>query len=287
MHGPELPACTIRQNQARPTTPRETTLAQMKCLFAFTIHVEKGFACAFHDHPCTEIVCTGESAGTLYDGQKQFPFGPHQIFTYQPTGHHHVRIAAGGTQLCIGVRGCGAELLPVGVWPMSETTSQIHRQCLAAMNGPDLHHETRLDLLAGLLVTDLRSSCEGQQARPSAPDIAQQARQIIDTRFDDKLSLRDLASELYISPDYLRQLFRKRFGQSPIHYLIRKRIEAAEELLTTSNTAIRDIGERCGFDNPYYFSRMFRKVTGKRPSDYRTEKHGATRKIDRLPSAQK
>lgn len=256
-------------------------MAQIKCLFAFTVDVYKGYACGFHDHPCTEIVHTGEAAGTLYDGSKKLAYGPRHVFVHQPGVLHAVRIARDGTHFCMGVRGCGAELLPVGAWPASESMSQIVMQCLQVMNRSTALREMRLDLLAGLMVTELRSGGEDQEA--PAADIAQTAKEIIDTRFDNKLSLQALASELYISPDYLRQLFRKRFGQSPIHYLIRKRVEAARELLMTSHIAIHEIGERCGFDNPYYFSRMFRKVTGKRPSDYRTEPQDRRRKTERVP----
>jgi AraC-like DNA-binding protein len=64
-------------------------------------------------------------------------------------------------------------------------------------------------------------------------------------------------------------MFRETFGTSPMHYLIRRRIEHAQELLRITDLPLQEIARRCGIDNPYYFSRLFRKVVGQTASRYR------------------
>ena len=60
------------------------------------------------------------------------------------------------------------------------------------------------------------------------------------------------------------------FGLSPLRYLIRKRIEIAQEMLRDDRSlSVAEVARRCGFENPYYFARMFKRITGKTPSSYR------------------
>lgn len=243
-------------------------MAQMKCLFAFTSPADPRYVCEWHDHPCTEIVFTGQTAGILLDGDRRIQFGPHEVFTYQPGTRHNVEMRVAGSHVCIGARGCGAEQLPVGAWSASDVLAQHFLQCVPLINQFGPMRETHLDLLAGLIVVEMRSQLQPAADKP-ALDVAEHAKEVIDTRFNEKLSLSEIASDLYISPDYLRQLFRKRFGLSPIHYLLHRRIEAAQLLLTSTALSVQEIGRRCGFENPYYFSRMFRKLAGRSPSEFR------------------
>ena len=92
---------------------------------------------------------------------------------------------------------------------------------------------------------------------------------MIDRQYDRNLSVADLASALFISPDYLREIFRGAYADSPMQYLIRRRIEVARELLEHTDLPVRDVGRRCGINNPYYFSRLFRRITGRTPSECR------------------
>jgi AraC-like DNA-binding protein len=78
-----------------------------------------------------------------------------------------------------------------------------------------------------------------------------------------------VAAELGVGSDYLRQAFVKWVDEPPIRYLIRKRLEAACDLLRLNQEKTADIAERVGIPNPYYFSRLFRQRMGCTPSDYR------------------
>jgi len=76
---------------------------------------------------------------------------------------------------------------------------------------------------------------------------------------------------LPFSCDYLRKLFQKEFGVTPHQYLNNKRLQiAAEALVNTadSGNTVADIAVMCGFRDPLYFSRMFKKKYGMSPSQY-------------------
>ena len=71
--------------------------------------------------------------------------------------------------------------------------------------------------------------------------------------------------------DYLRKLFKKEVGVSPLEYLTNLRMKSAETLLTamwTNEYSISDIAQMCGFDDALYFSRVFKKYYGCAPSAF-------------------
>ncbi len=242
-------------------------MAQAKCWFTFETEVGAGETCPKHAHPCTEIVHVGESRGELFDGDKQFHYQPGVLLIYQAGGRHWVENQCGGNHICLGITGCGAECLAVGVIPAPGVIGPLFQRLRDVSKGGAARQRTHLDLLAGLIAVELLADSSPGVPKPSGPAAA--ARELIDTRFHEPLCLDEIASSVYISPDYLRQVFRKEFGRSPIHYLIRRRIEAACEMLLHTALPIQDISRGCGFENPFYFSRAFRKHMGTTPSAYR------------------
>ena len=71
--------------------------------------------------------------------------------------------------------------------------------------------------------------------------------------------------------DYLRKVFKKELGMSPLEYMTSLRMKNAERLLSTvwnSGHAISEIAHMCGYENALYFSRVFRKYYGCSPTKY-------------------
>lgn len=77
------------------------------------------------------------------------------------------------------------------------------------------------------------------------------------------------AKTLGIDKSYLIRLFKKKTGASPVRFFNGLKADAAAELLTTTSLSVREIAERLGFCDPFYFSRLFRQHTGLPPLAYR------------------
>ncbi|MFH5185135.1 response regulator [Paenibacillus sp. TAB 01] len=86
---------------------------------------------------------------------------------------------------------------------------------------------------------------------------------------DSSLSIADVAAKLYLSPNYLRQLFRQQTGESFVEYVTRIRMEKALELLRDPLLKIQDVAEKVGYEEQRYFSSCFKKYYQMTPTEYR------------------
>lgn len=94
------------------------------------------------------------------------------------------------------------------------------------------------------------------------------AKQYMEQYFNRDLTSEHIASVVGVSPSHLRALFQKNEGISPIRYLNRIRVERAKELLASGMFALSEIADACGFQNVYYFNRVFKKHVGVPPGKY-------------------
>ncbi len=84
-------------------------------------------------------------------------------------------------------------------------------------------------------------------------------------------SLGELAAEAGMSEPYFCEMFRKQAGCPPKQFVIRQRLQMASALMHESGLTVAQIAARVGYEDPYYFSRLFRYHTGRSPRDYRRE----------------
>lgn len=82
------------------------------------------------------------------------------------------------------------------------------------------------------------------------------------------LSVQDMANEMNVSRSVLFVRMKRIFDSSPNNYLLNTRITYAKKLLQEPDARVSDVAYRCGFSDPKYFSRCFKKLTGCLPKDY-------------------
>ena len=119
---------------------------------------------------------------------------------------------------------------------------------------------------------------------PIRSDIVEEIRSNIVQNFSDSsFELDKYLRSLPFSYDYLRKLFKKEMGVTPHQFLCDKRLETAAEFLTSiynDNDNIAEVARQCGFNEPLYFSRMFKKKYGIAPSFYRIEKQQTLQRLE-------
>lgn len=92
----------------------------------------------------------------------------------------------------------------------------------------------------------------------------------------DNPPLEELAALVHLAPNYFHRVFRQIFNTTPYQYMESKRMELARQLLSTTELPVGEIAEECGYENIFYFSRIFKKRLGRSPLTFRKEIRDST-----------
>lgn len=96
-----------------------------------------------------------------------------------------------------------------------------------------------------------------------------EAVRYIEENLTQRLTLNQVASSINLSPNYLSSLFKKELGVGFVDYVTEKRVERAKELLENTGLRTYEVAQQAGFVDESYFSKTFKRLTGKRPSAFR------------------
>jgi AraC-like DNA-binding protein/mannose-6-phosphate isomerase-like protein (cupin superfamily) len=155
------------------------------------------------------------------------------------------------------------------------TIDRVHLADLLK-NAADWFHEgdtahrfaVKGSLLANLSI--VLAAIEQEPADAHEPLKVMQARQLILQHLSHpQLSVNWIGRSLQGSPDYLSRLFRETMGKTLAAYITERRLIRARDLLASSSLNISQISQACGYDDPSYFTRVFRRETGLAPRHYR------------------
>ncbi|WP_181592622.1 helix-turn-helix domain-containing protein [Paenibacillus sp. YN15] len=124
--------------------------------------------------------------------------------------------------------------------------------------------------LYDLLLLIMHEISEESDPSPAIPDPRMlTARRWLEANAFGEARLVELAHDLGISQVTLTRQFKAAFGTGPKEYLTALRLEKAKALLTDTDFTLEHVASLCGYDNGYYFSRIFEKTVKLRPSVYR------------------
>lgn len=110
--------------------------------------------------------------------------------------------------------------------------------------------------------------------REKKGDIIQNAIQYMKNNLSTKLSLKEIADYVGYSPSHFGQIFLKKTGQTPLNYFNQLRVQKACQLLDFSELKIKEIAEELGFYDQYHFFKMFHKLIGETPTQYKKQNKG-------------
>ena len=120
-----------------------------------------------------------------------------------------------------------------------------------------------------LLVLVKRRMAEGPRDRRRAQKEIEQAVHYFHENFSRSIEIEDYALSQHMSMCWFIRSFKQYMGVPPLKYLTSIRIARARELLEGTDIPVSEVGELVGYDNPLYFSKIFKKNTGLSPREYR------------------
>lgn len=98
--------------------------------------------------------------------------------------------------------------------------------------------------------------------------LIRQIKSYIQANLGQRLTLNNVAAVFGFSPSYLSQLFARHSDQTFVEYVNGEKIRAAKEMMREENVKFYEIAERLGFENAFYFSKVFKKIEGCSPREY-------------------
>lgn len=111
---------------------------------------------------------------------------------------------------------------------------------------------------------------EGMQGvSPGDKSVIREVIRYVQQRYAEDISISSIAGHVYLTPTYLCLLFKKERGMSIHDFITQTRVDKAKQLLRDRSLKLYEIANRVGYQDANYFSKVFRKITGENPSEYR------------------
>lgn len=240
----------------------------MKLEFYFIADLKKNNHVRMHTHRALEVVYYLGGTGRSTLGSKTFTIH-RNMFTIIPAGvGHDQENRTDVVSFCLGLTGSDLEAFQ-GCWcDVDGTVHACIRRFAEEMEQRKPFYDS---VCRGILIEmggRIRRVTLEDRRHPVKGELVSRALEIIQEH-KGTVSVGDLADRLYVSRDYLRHLFVEYTNESPIRHIIRMRIDKAKDLLGRTSLTVSEVAARCGFENVYYFSRLFRKETSMSPVRYR------------------
>ncbi|KAF5056023.1 HTH-type transcriptional activator RhaR [anaerobic digester metagenome] len=157
---------------------------------------------------------------------------------------------------------------PSSIEPYTHILQQLHDLAASSDYIKDMRIYEKLTALLTLL---MEQSWNPEIAihKDSKKLNLQKIKEYLDQHYPERITLDTLAEEFYINKFYLTRIFKNQFGISINNYLLQVRITHAKQLLRFTDLPIEAIAHTCGMSDANYFSRMFKKIEGLSPGDFR------------------
>ncbi len=137
--------------------------------------------------------------------------------------------------------------------------------------------ESKIEALILEIMSRIRRYCQIDRPAPEAEKasgkgaiLAERAAGYIERNLQRKVSVSEVAEHCCVSPCHLTHVFRSVLGVPPMRYIQQMRVDRAKKLLADESLYVYEIAQAIGFDDPFYFSRMFKRISGVSPGEFRT-----------------
>lgn len=133
----------------------------------------------------------------------------------------------------------------------------------------DMRINERLNGLLTLIMEMSWQPLKQQKAGKNPAEILKSITKYISENLNENFTLEEISNRFYINKFHLARLFKKEYGYTLFDYISERRITKAKKLLRFTDKSVEEVCYDCGFNDPNYFSRVFRKIENRSPSEYR------------------
>ena len=220
-----------------------------------------------HTHPQWEIVVVTHGSGGSRTARERFEFQAGDVYVVPPNTPHAVDSAVGFTDIFFHM-----DKLPFQNDVITLVLQSEESPMLAQLMYSLYLRKGRcaaLDSLGEVLVQLAADRLAEEHCHPLSRSIR---NYLIRNCSDPEISMGQLAVKFGYTDDHLRRCFKEDFQMTPLEYLLQLRLGQAKRLLRMMPVwSVEEIARQCGFEDPLYFSRVFKKAEGISPRQFRKE----------------
>ena len=227
-----------------------------------------------------QMVYIPAGQGTLEMDERRYLVESGSLFLLFPDIRHayHPDPTTGWTELWVGFSGPQVDaLLAAGIISPAQPLFHLGYQAKLVSGFQTIFEQVKLQSplyqfrvcaeVMRLLAETL--SLERLSAQPTrSQKIVEQAKAFIEGHISTVFDLDHLGAAVGLSLPHLNEVFKSYTGMTPYQYCIHVKINRAKEILANGRCSVKEISWQVGFDDPYYFSRLFKKKTGFSPSQW-------------------
>ena len=250
---------------------------------------------AFHNHDHLEMAFVLSGEGRYRFDEGIFPVKEGDLLIIAPGVKHQAiacpEVETPATEFFVGAYGVKIDGVPENTLPVPDgghiihTTGELRQKLFKicssmesekAVPRPGRYFMMKSYLMQIILLV-VRDQCEPVQ-KPvgyafesvNKKYVVEQMVNYFEDHYNEKISLDQIAENMYLSPFYISKIFKSETGDTPIRHLINIRLEKAKELLERGYEGnIQEIAASVGYDDAYHFSKLFKKHYGISPSQAR------------------
>jgi two-component system response regulator YesN len=145
---------------------------------------------------------------------------------------------------------------------LNETDQKAHERIVTL-----LEEGSDMQVIKRFLLQRIGNTRQNEERRYS--HIIAKAVQFMNSRSSSKLSLKEIADHVQLSPNYFSALFKKEVGKTLSEFLIEAKMDKAKLLLINPQYKVYEVGSMVGYDDYATFYQVFKRVSGQSPSEYR------------------
>lgn len=232
--------------------------------------------------PDFQIIYVASGCGQFLVNGNMTELGPGKIIIYRPgeTQHYAYQSHNSSEVYWVHFTGYGAYdmLEKVGLADSQVHNIGMHNICIEYFNNiirefqlkPPFFECTANAALLSLMACMGRFAADTKVLKNN--NLSESIKNVVEqmhTKYNCKWTISALAKQCNLSPDWFMHKFKSQIGLSPMEYLTRIRLDKAKWLILNSSLSIKEISYIVGYENPLYFSKLFKKEEGVSPTLFR------------------
>jgi AraC-like DNA-binding protein len=249
---------------------------------------EHPWACKYETFRHYEVVYVRSGALTMWMRGRRMRGRPGDVFVVPPGVPHREMTEPGEKAqllcLCTGFRTVSGRrrLFPLPLPKQAHLApSHFIERPMLRIAAESFHrrpgYSTVIDACVMQVFVELARKAQGLRVPEVKPgDIRRQrlvkdAMGFIEQHAAEPLSLRDIAQHFFMSPEHFVRVFKRISGETPMAYLTQARLNHAKRLLEDPQSTVKAVARQVGYNDVYYFAKVFRHHEGLTPTQYRRQ----------------